>query len=113
MMTYNIDQHQRAELAETFGLLSDPTRLAIVLACLDQRNSAGEIARKLKCSPSLVSHHLRLLRAARMLRSERKGKQVFYEMSDTCVYDVLNIMINHLFVHDSSHREGVKIGEVQ
>ena len=112
-MTYNIDQHQRAELAETFGLLSDPTRLAIVLACLDRKNSAGEIAEKLNVSPSLVSHHLRLLRAARMLRSERKGKQVFYEMSDTCVYDILNIMINHLFAHDSSEREEVTIGEVQ
>ena len=112
-MTYNIDQHQRAELAETFGLLSDPTRLAIVLACLDRKNSAGEIAEKLNVSPSLVSHHLRLLRAARMLRSERKGKQVFYEMSDTCVYDILNIMINHLFAHDSSEREEVAIGEVQ
>ena len=112
-MTYNIDQHQRAELAETFGLLSDPTRLAIVLACLDRKNSAGEIAEKLNVSPSLVSHHLRLLRAARMLRSERKGKQVFYEMSDTCVYDILNIMINHLFAHDSGEREEVTIGEVQ
>ena len=108
-----LEQNQRVELAETFGLLSDPTRLAIVLACLDRKNSAGEIAEKLNVSPSLVSHHLRLLRAARMLRSERKGKQVFYEMSDTCVYDILNIMINHLFAHDSSEREEVTIGEVQ
>ena len=110
-MTYNIDQHQRAELAETFGLLSDPTRLAIVLACLDRKNSAGEIAEKLNVSPSLVSHHLRLLRAARMLRSERKGKQVFYEMSDTCVRDILNIMINHLFVHEYSDGEEITSGE--
>tara|TARA_B100000579_G_C22524261_1_gene707647 strand:+ start:204 stop:542 length:339 start_codon:yes stop_codon:yes gene_type:complete len=108
-----LDQNQRVELAETFGLLSDPTRLAIVLACLDRRNSAGEIAKKLDLSPSLVSHHLRLLRAARMLRSERKGKQVFYEMSDTCVYDILNIMINHLFAHNSSDSERATIGEVQ
>ena len=107
-----LDQNQRVELAETFGLLSDPTRLAIVLACLDRRNSAGEIAKKLELSASLVSHHLRLLRAAKMLRSERKGKQVFYEMADTCVYDILNIMINHLFVHDSSDSQRVTLGEV-
>ena len=97
-----LQSNQRVELAETFGLLSDPTRLAIVLACLDQKTSAGEIARNLDISPSLASHHLRLLRAARMLRSERRGKQAFYEMSDACVRDILNIMINHLFGHEHS-----------
>lgn len=90
---------QASELADTFGLLSDSTRLSIVLACLDQERSAGEIAEKLTVSPSLVSHHLRLLRAARMLKSERRGKQIFYAMNDDCVRDVLKIMIDHLFVH--------------
>ena len=112
-MTYVLNQDQKVELADTFGLLSDPTRLGIVLACLDRKNSAGEISKKLNISPSLVSHHLRLLRAARILRSERKGKKIFYEILDTCVYDILNIMINHLFVHEDSDHNEVKIGEVQ
>lgn len=81
-------------------MLSDPTRLSIVLVCLDRETSAGDIARKLDVSQSLVSHHLRLLRAARMLRSERRGKHIFYEMADDCVRDVLKIMINHMFGHD-------------
>lgn len=98
-MSPELTSIQKAELAETFGLLSDPTRLAIVLACLDREMSAGEIAGKLDVSPSLVSHHLRLLRSARMLRSERRGKQIFYEMADACVRNVLKIMINHLFTH--------------
>jgi len=106
-MSRDLQQHQKVELAETFGLLSDPTRLAIVLSCLDQKNSAGEIASKLNISPSLTSHHLRLLRAARMLKSERKGKQIFYEMSDDCMRDILNIMINHLFMHEHSDDEEV------
>ncbi len=89
--------NQVAELAETFGLLADPTRLSIVLACMDQEIAAGDIAEKLGLSASLASHHLRLLRAARMLRAERRGKQVFYTMADDCVHSVLNIMINHLF----------------
>ena len=112
-MTYVLNQDQKVELADTFGLLSDPTRLGIVLACLDRKNSAGEISKKLNISPSLASHHLRLLRAARILRSERKGKKIFYEILDTCVYDILNIMINHLFVHEDSDHKEVKIEEVQ
>lgn len=104
-MSIDLHPDQKAELAETFGLLSDPTRLAIVLACLDEEASAGDIARKLDVSQSLVSHHLRLLRGARMLKSERRGKQIFYEMNDACVRDVLKIMINHLFEHDHNDSE--------
>lgn len=93
---------QTTELAETFGLLADPTRLSIVIACMDQERSAGEIAEKLGSSPSLTSHHLRLLRSARILKSERRGKQVFYTMADACVHSVLEIMIDHLFSHGHS-----------
>ena len=99
MSNVDLRPDQVAELAETFGLLADPTRLSIVVVCMGREIPAGDIANKLGLSASLVSHHLRLLRAARMLRAERQGKQVFYSMDDACVHDVLNIMINHLFVH--------------
>lgn len=106
-----LDPGQRFALAETFGLLSDPTRLSIVLACMDQAVSAGEIAEKLGVSPSLVSHHLRLLRGARIVRSDRRGKQVYYTMTDDCVRDVLMTMTNHLFVHDNCDVEELTEGE--
>lgn len=102
-MATELQSDQTAELAETFGLLSDPTRLSIVVACMDQERSAGEIAAKLGSSASLTSHHLRLLRSARILKSERRGKQVFYTMSDACVHSVLTIMIEHLFTHHHEH----------
>jgi len=81
-------------------LLADQTRLSIVVACVDREIAAGEIANELALSASLVSHHLRLLRAARMVRAERRGKQVFYTLADDCVRDVLKIMIDHLFAHE-------------
>jgi DNA-binding transcriptional ArsR family regulator len=97
----DLEINQTSQLAETFGILSDSTRLSIVLACMETEVSAGDIATKLKVSPSLVSHHLRLLRAVRIVRSERRGKQVFYTMTDACVRDILTTMINHLFIHDN------------
>ena len=102
-----IDLHidQTTELAETFGLLSDPTRLSIVIACMDDEKSAGDIAEHVGTSASLTSHHLRLLRSARILKSQRRGKQVFYTMADACVLSVLKIMIEHL-AHD--HPETVE-----
>ncbi len=99
VLELDLDLDQTTELAETFGLLSDPTRLSIVIACMDQERSAGEIANRIGSSASLTSHHLRLLRSARILRSERRGKQVFYTMADACVHSVLTIMIDHLFTH--------------
>mgnify|MGYP001204722626 CR=1 FL=1 len=109
MIVLEIDQ--KIELAETFGLLSDPTRLSIVLACMDKEVSAGKIANKVKVSPSLVSHHLRLLRSARIVRSQRRGKQMFYTMTDDCVRDVLTTMVNHLFDHEHLKTETENKGE--
>lgn len=97
MQDVELQPDQAVELAQTFGLLADPTRLSIVVTCMEREIPAGEIARELGLSASLVSHHLRLLRSARILRAERRGKQMIYSMADACVRDVLRIMINHLF----------------
>jgi DNA-binding transcriptional ArsR family regulator len=85
-----------AELADLFHLLGDPTRLRIVLACLDAPISVGDIAGQLELSGSLVSHHLRLLRAARILKAERQGKQVFYAAADRHVSEMLADMLEHV-----------------
>ena len=84
------------ELAETFRLMGDPTRLKVIVACLEGPISVGDIAGGLRLSPSLVSHHLRLLRAARILRAERHGKQVFYSAADDHIRCVLEDMVSHV-----------------
>jgi len=83
-------------LADLFRLLGDPTRLRIVLACVDERRAVGAIAQALGLSPSLVSHHLRLLRAARIVRAERQGKQVFYLAADRHISAMLAGMLEHV-----------------
>ncbi|MFC6305883.1 ArsR family transcriptional regulator [Paraburkholderia dipogonis] len=83
-------------LADLFRLLGDPTRLRIVLACRDERRAVGAIAEALGLSSSLVSHHLRLLRAARIVRAERQGKQVFYLAADRHISAMLAGMLEHV-----------------
>ena len=85
-----------AQLADLFHLLGDPTRLRIVLACVAAPIAVSDIATSLELSSSLVSHHLRLLRAARIVKSERQGKQVFYSAADAHISDVLNDMLEHI-----------------
>ena len=85
-----------AQLADMFRLMGDPSRLSIILTCLRGPISVGDIAAELGLSSSLVSHHLRLLRAARVLRAERRGKQMFYSASDNHIECVISDMMAHI-----------------
>ena len=86
---------QIAVIAETYRLLGDPTRLRVLMACLAAPIAVGDIARAVNASPSLVSHHLRLLRAARLVRGTRRNRQVFYETADEHIARMLADMIEH------------------
>ena len=92
----SLSQNEVAILAETFRLLGDPSRLRIVLCCLNGPIPVSEIAERLDLSVSLVSHHLRLLRGARLVKGVRQSKQIFYEIADLHVSHVLLDMASHI-----------------
>jgi len=96
MTTPPVSDNAIAQLADLFHLLGDPTRLRIVLSCLPAPIAVGDIAAGLQLSSSLVSHHLRLLRAARIVKAERQGKQVFYAAADAHISGVLADMLEHI-----------------
>jgi DNA-binding transcriptional ArsR family regulator len=85
-----------AVIAETYRLLGDPTRLRVLLACLGGPIPVGEIAARTGASQSLVSHHLRLLRGARLVRGTRRTRQVFYELADAHIARMLVDMVEHV-----------------
>lgn len=91
-----LDEGKTFELADMFKMLGDPSRLRIVIATLEGPVSVGEIAEQLGLSISLVSHHLRLLRAARLVTADRRGKQIFYRTHDQHVARVIDDMIAHV-----------------
>ena len=97
-----LDGDRAIQLAETFKLMGDPSRLRIILACADAPISVNDIAAQLGLTQSLVSHHLRLLRAARLLRRERRGKQIFYSLADSHVSRVIADMVDHVMEADES-----------
>ena len=92
------DDHAVA-LADLFRLLGDASRLRIVVSCLRTPLAVSEIAERLGLSVSLVSHHLRLLKGARLVRAERQGKQVFYGADDEHVRRMVEDMITHVAEH--------------
>ena len=91
-----MNDDRTTEMAEIFRLLGDPTRLRVVLTCLHELRSVGEIAGAVGVSPSLVSHHLRLLRAGRLVRAERRGRHVFYGAADDHVRCIIEDMVDHV-----------------
>ena len=84
------------ELADTLKLLGDESRLRVVLSCLHESKSVGEIALAAGLSGTLVSHHLRILRARRFVRAERRGKHVFYISSDDHVRCIIEDLVRHV-----------------
>ncbi|MDO9638374.1 MAG: metalloregulator ArsR/SmtB family transcription factor [Pseudotabrizicola sp.] len=92
---------QLALVAEAFKLLGDPTRLRIVMHCLNGPKSVGDIAGALELSQTLVSHHLRLLRTARLLRAERQSRHIFYHISDHHISHMIMDLAEHVIEEDS------------
>ncbi len=92
----DLDVERVDELAEMFRLMGDANRLRILTLVLDQPRAVGEIAAATGLSQSLVSHNLGRLRVSRLVRAERRGKQVFYVAADQHVRTVLLDMLEHI-----------------
>lgn len=79
------------EQAERFKLLGDPTRLRILHALSAEELCVCDLAALLDSTPSAVSHQLRLLRAARMVRFRKSGKMVYYTLDEPQVRTLLKV----------------------
>ena len=84
------------QLADLFRLLGEPNRLRLVVACLDGPRMVGDLTAEVGVSQSLVSQHLRLLRAGRLLKQTRSGRNVFYELPDCHIRTMLTNMMDHV-----------------
>lgn len=103
--TTTLTDDQVAELTDIFRLLGERNRLRLVLACLEAPRTVGALVEALDLSQTLVSHHLRLLRTAHILRGHREGRMVRYAIDDGHVRDVIGNMVAHL-VEPHEHRAG-------
>jgi ArsR family transcriptional regulator, arsenate/arsenite/antimonite-responsive transcriptional repressor len=72
-----------------FKALNDPTRREILEMLKEREMTAGEIAEKFNISWPSVSHHLDLLKQAKLVLSEKDGQYVFYSLNTTVVDEIL------------------------
>lgn len=83
-------------VADVFKLLGDPTRVRIVDALSHGERCVCDIASLIGISESAVSHQLRLLRAARLVRARRSGRLAFYSLDDHHVVGLLHDTRKHV-----------------
>lgn len=84
-----------AGLSELFRALSDETRTKILYLLARQELCVCDLAHLLDMTLPAVSHHLRLLRTMRLVRSRRAGKQVFYTLDDDHVLSLIEVAREH------------------
>jgi DNA-binding transcriptional ArsR family regulator len=87
---------QVTELADVFGLLADPGRLRVLVALLEGEMCVCDLAAAAGASESAASHHLRLLRAHRVVQVRRAGRMAYYRLADAHVRMLLDIALTHI-----------------
>ena len=83
-------------MSQFFGLLADPTRLQIVIALRTSELCVQDIAATINLSVSAVSHQLRLLKTAKIVKYRREGKMMYYSLDDTHVEQLLAVADLHV-----------------
>jgi DNA-binding transcriptional ArsR family regulator len=83
-------------MSQFFGLLSDPTRLKIVIVLKEKELCVHEIAQAVSISISAVSHQLRLLKTAKMVKNRRDGKMIYYSLDDEHIEQLLSVATEHV-----------------
>ncbi len=83
-------------VAEVFKLLGDPTRVRLLDALTHGERCVCDLAALVGLSESAVSHQLRLLRHARLVRPRREGRHAFYALDDHHVIGVLRDTRKHV-----------------
>lgn len=73
-----------------FKALNDPTRREILELLRQQDLSAGEIADKFNITKPSISHHLDLLKQARLVESIKKGQFIYYSLNTTVFDEIVS-----------------------
>jgi len=89
-------ERRRLDLAsELLKTLAAPVRLALLVVLASGPRCVHELVDELGVSQPLASQHLRVLRAARLVAAERRGREVVYRLVDEHVADIVDAAIRH------------------
>lgn len=84
------------DMAELFKVFGDSTRMKIISALLNNELCVGELASITNTTSSAISHQLRVLKQAKLVKYRREGKTIFYSLDDDHVRQIYEIGEKHI-----------------
>ena len=90
------DEELLYDLADLFKVFSDTTRIKILFTLMGRDLCVADIADETGTTQSAVSHQLRTLKQAHLVKFERDGRNVVYSLADDHVYTMLNVGLSHI-----------------
>ena len=84
------------DLADLFKLIGDTTRIKILFCISKKEMCVLDIAELIGMTHSAVSHQLANLKAARLVKAEKKGKEVYYSLDDDHVRSIIEMGVEHV-----------------
>lgn len=90
------DRESAEQIAALFKGFDDPTRIHILSLLIGGERCVGEIADAMALSQSAVSHQLRILKAMRLVRFRREGKNLLYSLADDHVLCILKTGMDYI-----------------
>ncbi len=83
-------------LADTFKVLSDPTRIKIINALANKELCVCDISELLDMSQSAISHQLRKLRELNLVKYRKEGRTVYYSLDDYHIFQLFGQGLAHV-----------------
>lgn len=94
---HKLDDATSQSLADIFKVLGDKTRIKLLsLLAVEEELCVCDIAEALHMGQSAISHQLRVLRAARLVKFHKVGKEAFYSLDDEHVVKLMNQGLDHV-----------------
>lgn len=84
------------KLSDVFKVFGDSTRIKILWNLFDNELCVAEIAEKTNMTQSAISHQLRVLKQARLVKARRNGKNNFYSLDDDHVKRIIEQVMIHI-----------------
>ncbi len=84
------------ELSDFFKVMGDSTRIQLLWALEESEMCVNDLACLLNMTKSAVSHQLKVLRTAKLVKSTKSGKNVYYSLDDYHVKDILEKALEHI-----------------
>ena len=90
------DENKLYDLAEVFKIFGDSTRIRILYVLFEAEVCVCDLAQLLNMKQSAISHQLKILKQAKLVKSRREGKSVFYSLADDHVRTIINQGMEHV-----------------